>query len=433
VSKARKKPRTSEPRRTQPVKELSWSHANLVLAAGLLVYLAILATMVAFDSYTFVLKSAVIPFLLAVAVLSHRFQGFVNEWAPFLGAIVLFDSLRSLEFAVTTYFEMPMYAVYAIDWERWLCGGAIAPVSAQLWRSTLSDSYWIDRFFVLVHASHFLFFLLFGFVLWYLRRDVFRTYAAAMIAVLYLALLLQFLVPTIPPWLAARDFALLPPTERLIRSLYNANLPSLFAMFDVNPIAAMPSLHTAMPALCAFVALRYLGRRGLIVVAYAVAAGTGVVYLGEHYAVDVVAGVVLAAVVHAAVRRWGAPATSMIRGNETFAPEALAPRPIIVGVALVAVAFAFGPLTTALLSPLPITVAFVERELVGRSPAANYLLGRLAFDRGDFISARARFALALEDLEGPSEQEVIRGFLRQSEERADAFPRAEEVSAPLRR
>lgn len=434
MSKSKKKLRpASAPPRTPASVAAPRARPNRVLAAGLIVYLAILAAMVVFDSYTFVLKSAVIPFLLAAAVLSHRFQGFVNDWAPFLGAIVLFDSLRSLEFAVTTYFEMPMYAVYAIDWERWLCGGAIAPVSMQQWRATLADPYWLDRFFVLVHASHFLFFLLFGFVLWYLRRDVFRTYAVAMIAVLYIALLFHFLVPTIPPWLAARDFALLPPTERLIRSLYNANLPSLFAMFDVNPIAAMPSLHTAMPALCAFVALHYVGRRGLFVVAYAVAAGTGVIYLGEHYAIDVLAGVVLAALVHAGVRRWGTPATGL-EEKAVAAPvaEPLAPQPIIAGVALVAVAFAFGPVTTSLLSPLPITVAFVERELVGRSPTANYLLGRLAFDRGDFVAARARFSLALNDMPGSQAQEVIRDFLRQSEERTAALPHAGPVSAPLR-
>ncbi len=377
-------------------------------------YLGVLASMVALDSYAFVLKGAVIPVLLATAVLSQRFRGFVNDWAPFLGAVVLFDSLRSLEFAVTTHFEMPMYAVYAIEWERWLFGGIVAPVSAQQWRAMFSDPYWLDRFFVLLHASHFLFFLLFGFALWYLRRDVFRTYAAAMLGVLYLGLIAHFLVPTIPPWLASRDYALLPPIERLIHSLYNANLPSLFAIFDIHPIAAMPSLHTAMPTLCAFVAFRYLGWRGLIVAAYACGVGLAVIYLGEHYAVDVVGGVLLAATVFAAVHRWGAPVTALAETNAPTQDAQLAPRAITAGVALAAVAFAFVPLTTSLLGPLPITVDFVERELVGRSPAANYLLGRLALDRGDLAVARVHLPAALADLPGAAEQQVIRDFLRQA-------------------
>lgn len=388
---------------------------NGVLTVGLLLYLFILATMVALDSYAFVLKSAVIPFLLAAAVLSKRFQGFVNDWAPFLGAVLLFDSLRSLEFAVTTHYEMPMYAAYPIEWERWLLGGIVAPVSAQQWRATLPDPYWLDRFLVLIHASHFLFFLLFGFALWYLRRDVFRTYAWSMVGVLYIGLVAHFIVPTIPPWLAARDYALLPPTERLIHSIYNANIPSFFTIFDINPIAAMPSLHTAMPMLCAFVALRYLGWRGLVVVAYACAAGLGVMYLGEHYAVDVLGGVLLAAAVFVAVHRWGAPATALAEASGPKRDEHLASRPIAAGVAMIALAFALVPLTESLLGPLPITVDFVNRELAGRSPAANYLLGRLALDRGDFAAARVHLTEALIDLPGAAEQGVIRNFLREAD------------------
>jgi membrane-associated phospholipid phosphatase len=393
---------------------------NRVLAAGLAVYLTILATMVAFESYTFVLKSSIIPFLLVAAVLSQRFSGFVNDWAIFLGAVVLFDSLRSAEFAVTTQFQLPMYAGYAIEWERWLCGGVVAPVSAQQLRAALADPLWIDRFFVLIHASHFLFFLLFGFLLWYVRREAFRTYAAAMVALLYLALLIQFLVPTLPPWLAARDFALLPPTERLINSVYNVHLPTLAAMFDINPIAAMPSLHAAMPALCALLALHYVGRPGIVVAIYALAAGAAAVYLGEHYLVDVVAGWVLAAAVYAGARRWGAPAAATPLAADRRAPvEHLAIRPIAVGVVLIGLAFGFGQVATAWLAPLPVTVAFVKRELVGRSPVANYLLGRIAFDAGDYEHAKARFVRALDDLPQPAEQDVIRSFLVQCAQRTD--------------
>jgi hypothetical protein len=180
----------------------------------------------------------------------------------------------------------------------------------------------------------------------------------------------------------------------------------------------MPSLHTAMPWLCAFVAFQYLGWRGLVVAVYAVAAGTAAIYLGEHYAVDVVAGVGLAAVVYAAAARWGARPTSFVGASAAASHDPLRARPIVGAVALVAVAFACAPLTTHWLGPLPITVAFVERELVGRSPAANYLLGRLALDRADYAGATARFRQALGDLQTPEEQRVIRSFIAQSEARA---------------
>jgi hypothetical protein len=385
-----------------------------VLAVGLAVYLAILATMVALDSYLFVLKSAVVPFLLLAAVLSRRFGGFVNDWALFLGAVVLFDSLRTVVFAVITHFELPMYAVYAIDWERWLCAGAVAPVSAQQWRATLSDPSLLDRFFVLLHASHFLFFLLFGFLLWYLRRAAFRTYAAAMLVLLYAALFIHLVVPTIPPWLAARDFGLLPETVRIAKSIYNVRLPALQEMFDVNPIAAMPSLHTAMPVLCALVALHYLRWAGLVVAAYATGVALGVIYLGEHYVVDVVAGAALSSVIYAGVRRWGAPANSLA-SPETSGPESLSPRPIIAAVVLIGLAFGCGQLGGMWLGPLPVTTAFVHRELVDRSPVAHYLLGRVALADGDYAEARVQLTRALDDLTHPDHQKLIRSLIAESE------------------
>jgi len=401
--------RRAEALRPMPARD----RTNAVLGAGLVAYLAILATMVAFDSYTFVLKSAVIPFLLAAAVLSQRFGGFVNDWAIFLGVVVWYDALRSAVYAVITHFQLPMYAVYAIDWERALCGGAIAPVVAQQWRAALGEPLWLDRFFVLLHASHFLVFLLFGFVLWMLRREAFRTYAAAMVAVLFLGLAVQLAVPTLPPWLAARDFGLLPPMPRLIDSVYNVHLPSLAKMFDINPIAAMPSLHAAMPVLCAAVALHYLGRRGLVVAAYAAGVCLAVVYLGEHYLVDVLAGIALSLAVYAGVRRWGEPATSLAAPNGISA-ERLALRPIAAAVALVLLAFGCGQLASAWLAPLPITRAFVERELVGRSPSAHYLLGRIALEEGDAEEARVQLTRALADLPGAEEQKVVRSFLEQA-------------------
>jgi hypothetical protein len=417
LSRANRTTRPPRGRRRETRKEAAAApHATRrVLAAGLAVYLGILAAMVAFDSYTFVLKGAVLPFLLAVAVLSRRFGPFVNDWALFLGAVVFFDSLRSLAFAATTHFELPMYAVYAIDWERWLCGGVVAPVGLQEMRASLSDPLWLDRFFVLLHASHFLFFLLFGFVLWYLGRAAFRTYAAAMVALLYLALLVQFLVPTIPPWMAADDFMLLPPTARIFRSIYNVQLPALVAVFDVNPIAAMPSLHAAMPILCALLALHYLGRAGLAVAVYAAGVSLAVLYLGEHYLVDVVAGGLLAFAVYGGVRRFGASSRSFASPEAIVAHERPAARPILAAVLLVASAFGVGQLAGAWLAPLPVTRTFVERELVGRSPGAHYLLGRIAFAEGDFARARVELSRALEDLPHPEHQKVIRSFLNQAQ------------------
>jgi membrane-associated phospholipid phosphatase len=72
-----------------------------------------------------------------------------------------------------------------------------------------------------------------------------------------------------------------------------------------NPVAAMPSLHTAFATIIAlFLARRFHRRWRWLFGLYPAAMGLALVYLGEHYVVDVVAGVVYALVVDALIGRW---------------------------------------------------------------------------------------------------------------------------------
>jgi membrane-associated phospholipid phosphatase len=77
--------------------------------------------------------------------------------------------------------------------------------------------------------------------------------------------------------------------------------------FEPNPIAAMPSIHFAATALLVFPARR--GGRLLAAgaVVYAGLMGLALVYLGEHYVLDLVVGGALAALGWSIAGRWSAP------------------------------------------------------------------------------------------------------------------------------
>jgi hypothetical protein len=405
---------------------------NRLLVGVVTFYVAVLLAMVAFNRYTFILKSLVVPVLLLTALLSGRFKRFANDWAVFLGAVVFFDFSRGLAYALTSHFELPMYLGYVLKWERWLCGGAIAPLSLQHVRAGLSNPVHLDTFLVLVYSSHFVFFLLFGFVIWYVRPEAFRAYAVAITGVMYGGLLFYFLVPTIPPWVAADEFHVLPPVVPIARSFYNVHLPQLLAAFDVNPIAAMPSLHAALPALCALLALRYFGWGGLPVVVYAVAVWVAIIYLGEHYLVDVVAGCLLALAVYAGVRRWEAGSAGPPPRPLREPQDRWEVRPIAMALLLIAAAVGLGQLSARWIGPLPITRAFIERELMGRSILAHYYLGRVAFAAGDFAQAEAELTRALGDLSHPEMQKIIRTLLGISAARTGDLPAVIAALEPLR-
>ena len=68
----------------------------------------------------------------------------------------------------------------------------------------------------------------------------------------------------------------------------------LYGVLGGNPLAAMPSLHFATSVTAAHV-LADTGRvAGVLGWTYAATLGTALVYLGEHYVVDLLAGAALA-------------------------------------------------------------------------------------------------------------------------------------------
>src|SRR5947208_11221201 len=86
----------------------------------------------------------------------------------------------------------------------------------------------------------------------------------------------------------------------------NVNATLAHAQNDgANAIAAMPSLHLAFAVLVALmIATRIRSRWRHLLALYPAAMGFTLVYCGEHYVLDLVAGLMYAWAVHAAMNRW---------------------------------------------------------------------------------------------------------------------------------
>jgi membrane-associated phospholipid phosphatase len=124
------------------------------------------------------------------------------------------------------------------------------------------------------------------------------------LATAYAGLAVSFLVPTAPPWLAGQLHEL-PFVHRVVQDVISGFDPELYRqgyeIAGTNPVAAMPSLHMAITAVVVITAWRLSRRAGLVATLYGAAMAFSLVYTGEHYALDVVAGVVTAAAATAAV------------------------------------------------------------------------------------------------------------------------------------
>ncbi len=106
-----------------------------------------------------------------------------------------------------------------------------------------------------------------------------------------------FAVPTAPPWWSSDQGYIDQPVRRIMadagEQVWRQAWEPLYDSFNSNPWAAMPSLHFAT-SLMAAIHLHEAGRGpGALGWAYAGTLAFALVYLGEHYVTDLVAGAAL--------------------------------------------------------------------------------------------------------------------------------------------
>jgi membrane-associated phospholipid phosphatase len=137
------------------------------------------------------------------------------------------------------------------------------------------------------------------------RPDRFPAAAARMYAVFDIGAVIYWAIPTAPPWYAARHGRLQDAQMRPVRRMmleygeqfWGERWPDLYDVLGGNPLAAMPSLHFATSLMGAHLLTEMSPVAGAIGWTYAGLLGLALVYLGEHYAADLVAGAGLAEVV----------------------------------------------------------------------------------------------------------------------------------------
>jgi membrane-associated phospholipid phosphatase len=175
--------------------------------------------------------------------------------------------------------------------------------------SSAADWTPLDRTLVWAHWSWFL--VPHGSLLYILVRHPARFSRAAVFtyAVFDIGASFYWLLPTAPPWYAAAVANEQGEPVRAVRRMmveygelfWRDRWGSLYSVFGGNPLAAMPSLHFATSVMAALLLAEVGPVAGALGAGYAATLGFALVYLGEHYAVDLLGGALLTA----AVRRLG--------------------------------------------------------------------------------------------------------------------------------
>ena len=168
----------------------------------------------------------------------------------------------------------------------------------------------LDRVLVWAHWAWFM--VPHGSLLYILvrRRERFARAAVMTYAVFDIGASVYWLAPTAPPWYAASQWrgamTVRPSDVRRMMVEYGEHFwrdgwGPLYSVLGGNPLAAMPSLHFATSLMAALLLAEAGPLAGALGCLYAAVLGFALVYLGEHYVVDLLAGAALTG----AVRRLG--------------------------------------------------------------------------------------------------------------------------------
>jgi hypothetical protein len=157
------------------------------------------------------------------------------------------------------------------------------------------------------------------------HRSHFPRAAGMMAAVFDLGIVVYWLLPTAPPWWAGGR-GHLPPVRRIMveagEHFWGRAWKPLYDFLGGNPFAAMPSLHFATSVMAAHV-LSDVGRvPGTAGWVYAISLGFALVYLGEHYVADLLAGLALAEGVRAIAPRAERALLPVARAIQRLEPGA---------------------------------------------------------------------------------------------------------------
>lgn len=256
-----------------------------------LFYLACLVYMLVFWRIFYTPDLLFIMFFFLFMLYGQGRQFFVN-FGPFVVLLLAYDSLRG----IVPFISKNVHFMEMINFDKWLFG-QLPTVTLQQWLYH-GRTAWYDFYFYLVYMAHFVMPLLVAVLIWKFRPRHYLRYVLAFLILSYGGFLTYILFPAAPPWMASQ-MGLMPAITKISTNVWFAlgvhSFPTIYEKFSPNLVAAVPSLHSAYPLLIVMFIRRAFGWKWAAAMSwYPLSVWVGVVYMGEHYVFDVLAGIVYA-------------------------------------------------------------------------------------------------------------------------------------------
>ncbi|MDP9101487.1 MAG: phosphatase PAP2 family protein [Actinomycetota bacterium] len=247
----------------------------------------------------------------------------VRDWLGFVAMLFAYDLLRGQAdrlggrlaggrlLADGEGHQLHAFVSPQLEADRFLFGGHVPTVWLQQHLFDPARVHWYDIAVVPVYMSHFVVPTALAGVLWARSYGLFRRYIATFVTLTAMTLVTYTLFPAVPPWMASLNGFLPAGVERVVtHTLLSTGVGTIQSAVEhgqayANPVAAVPSLHSAVPML--LILMFWRSARGpvrALLCGYVAAMTFTLVYGGEHYVVDVLLGWLYAAVALRLVDVW---------------------------------------------------------------------------------------------------------------------------------
>jgi membrane-associated phospholipid phosphatase len=212
---------------------------------------------------------------------------FLRQWVPFIIILLSYEALQGIAGQVYAFGDS-VSDLYFVDKMFWTID-VTGAIQHAFYSQAMTD---VMLFF---YTLHFYLVIVASIVLWLFRRALFSRYAIAMTITSYVSLLIFAIYPTAPPWYSgvALNLASSSSSIQAAPPVLGA-LAHFSSIIESDKFAAFPSLHAAYVTL--FCAYMIKLKRKLVLAMIPLEFGVlfATLYLGQHYLIDLVAGVSLA-------------------------------------------------------------------------------------------------------------------------------------------
>ncbi len=221
---------------------------------------------------------------------------FARDWVPVVILLTLYnlsrgfaDGVRSPHITELIHADEAMFG--------WFTGGDVPTVWLQKHLYDPDQVHWWEVLVSAVYLSHFVASLGTAVALWLVARRRWAQYMRRWFVLGVAGLATYFIYPAAPPWWASLYGYLDDPVVRIsLRGGQELGMHGAFSIVKMgqvaaNPVAAIPSLHSAYAFMVVLFFAMMVGKRWWPLLAlYPLAMTFTLVYAGEHYIVDVLVG-----------------------------------------------------------------------------------------------------------------------------------------------